>query len=481
MPGGLIQLAVYGAQDYYLTSNPQISFFKSVYRRYTNFSMEMINLVPTLSNKLLDPTQQLQITFTINRQGDLFKDIYFIFELPDIYSDGATQFQWINRIGEYIISRVDFNLGNRKIDTQYGEWMHIWSEVSLEESKIDGYNRMIANVPEVYDPTVANGGTYPVATSVLPSIRGRRVYVPLRFWFNENYGSAFPLIAVQYDSEPTVVLTLRPLLELYTIIDTITGFRVKPNPTTNPTQNIGYYLSYGSTTPANGLDIIPNMDINYIFLDRDERKRFALAEHEYLIKQIQLVMDQFIPGTLNNNTGTLELKIQHPVSSLYWVLRRSDYEEANQWFNYTNWAIQSTPPYFNPTSYNPFGIDVPITTDNYTAITEKNLVQSGTLLLNGVNRFDNKSWEFFNLTNNYQHQQRIPDDGIYSYSFSVENDNKYQPSGTCNMSRFNKIQLQLELLQSLPNTNYTYRIYVFAVNYNIFRMLGGLGDIEFSS
>lgn len=481
MPGGLIQLAVYGAQDYYLTSNPQISFFKSVYRRYTNFSMEMINLVPTLSNKLLDPTQQLQITFTINRQGDLFKDIYFIFELPDIYSDGATQFQWINRIGEYIISRVDFNLGNRKIDTQYGEWMHIWSEISLEESKIDGYNRMIANVPEVYDPTVANGGTYPVATSILPSIRGRRVYVPLRFWFNENYGSAFPLIAVQYDSEPTVVLTLRPLLELYTIIDTITGFRVKPNPTTNPTQNIGYYLSYGSTTPANGLDIIPNMDINYIFLDRDERKRFALAEHEYLIKQIQLVMDQFIPGTLNNNTGTLELKIQHPVSSLYWVLRRSDYEEANQWFNYTNWPIQSKPPYFNTSSYNPFGIDVPITTDNYTAITEKNLVQSGTLLLNGVNRFDNKTWEFFNLTNNYQHQQRIPDDGIYSYSFSVENDNKYQPSGTCNMSRFNKIQLQLELLQSLPNTNYTYRIYVFAVNYNIFRMLGGLGDIEFSS
>jgi hypothetical protein len=481
MPGGLIQLAVYGAQDYYLTSNPQISFFKSVYRRYTNFSMEMINLVPTLSNKLLDPTKPLQITFTINRQGDLFKDVYFIFELPDIYSDGTTQFQWINRIGEYIIAQVDFNLGNRRIDTQYGEWMHIWSEVSLEESKIDGYNRMIGNVPEVYDPATANGGTYPIATAVLPSIRSRRVYVPLRFWFNENYGSAFPLIAVQYDSEPTIVLTLRPLNELYTIIDTSSGFRVKPNPSNTPSQNIGYYLSYNSTTPANGLDIIPNIDINYIFLDRDERKRFALAEHEYLIKQIQLVSDQFIPGTLNNNTGTLELKIQHPVSSLYWVLRRSDYEEANQWFNYTNWAIQTKPPYFYPTTYNPFQADVPITTDNYTAITEKNLVQSGTLLLNGVNRFDNKTWEFFNLTNNYQHQHRIPDDGIYGYSFSIENDNKYQPSGTCNMSRFNKIQLQLELLQSIPNTNYTYRIYVFAVNYNIFRMLGGMGDIEFST
>jgi hypothetical protein len=486
MPGGLIQLAVYGGQDYYFTSNPQISFFKSVYRRYTNFSMELINLVPTMENRPLSLTQETIVTFTINRHGDLMKDSYFVFTLPDIYSDATYNFQWIKRIGEYIIKEVSFNVGSRKIDTHYCEWLHIWSELTTDAAKIQGYYDMIGNVPELYDPAAANtnGGTYPVGTAVLPSIRGRRIYVPLRFWFNENYGAAFPLIAMQYDSEPTIVLRLRPILELYTITDPLNNnYRVAPSPN-NPNHNIGNFLAYNSSNQSvSSLDIIPNMEVNYIFLDRDERKRFALSEHEYLIRQVQIVRDQFIPGTFNNDTRTLELKIQHPVASLYWFLRRSDLEQANQWYNFTNWPDPAKPPYYYPTTYNPFGADPTITQPNYTAITEKNLVQSGALLLNGINRFDAKSYEFFNLLNSFQHQQRIsPDNGIYSYSFALENEaGKYQPSGTCNMSRFNKVQLQLGVLQSPQGATYDFRINVFVVNYNVFRILGGLGDVEFSS
>lgn len=487
MPGGLIQLAVYGGQDYYFTSNPQISFFKSVYRRYTNFSMELINIVPTMSNKSLGLSQDTTITFTINRHGDLFKDVYFVFTLPDIYSNNTYNFQWIRRIGEYIIKQVDFNIGGRKIDSHYGEWLHIWSELTTDASKIAGYYEMIGNIPELYDPALANtnGGTYPSATAVIPSIKGRNIYVPLRFWFNESYGAAFPLIATQYDSEPQIVLTLRPILDLYTITDpNNNNYRVAPNPNISA-HNIGNFLSYNSTNQSvSSLDIVPNMEANYIFLDRDERKRFALSEHEYLIRQIQIVQDQFIPGTFNNDTRTLDLKVQHPTASLYWVLRRSDLELANQWSNFINWPDPTKPPNYYPATYNPFGAEADLTNPaNYIPVVEKNLVQSGALLLNGINRFDTKSHEFFNLINPYQHQPRISQDsGIYGYSFGLENDaSKYQPSGSCNMSRFNKIQLQLGVLQREPNTTYDYRIYVFVMNYNIFRILGGLGDVEFSS
>lgn len=486
MPGGIIQLAVYGAQDYYFTSNPQISFFKTVYRRYTNFSMELINVVPTLENRPLSLTQDTTITFTINRHGDLIKDCYFIFTLPNIYSDSSYNFQWIRRIGEYMIKEVSFNIGGRQIDKHYAEWLHIWSEITLDAAKIQGYYEMIGNVPELYDPATANtnGGTYPAASSVIPSIRSRRIIVPLRFWFNENFGAAFPLIAMQYDSEPQVILRLRPILELYTITDpSNNNYRVAPNPLI-PSHNIGNFLSYQSSNQSvSSLDIIPNMEVNYVFLDKDERKRFAMNEHEYVLRQIQLVQDQFIPGVLNNDTRTLELKVQHPTASLFWILRRTDLEQANQWSNFTNWPDPNKPPYYYPTTYNPFGPDTAITTETYTAITEKNLVQTGTLLLNGMNRFDAKPYEFFNLVNSYQHQPRISqDNGIYGYSFGLKNDpHEYQPTGSCNMSRFNKIQLQLGVLQAPQTATYDYRINVFVLNYNVFRMLGGLGDIEFAT
>ena len=166
MPGGIIQLAVYGAQDYYLTSNPQISFFKSVYRRHTNFSMEMINVLPTLENSLSSSTET-NIEFAINRNADLVKDMYFVFTLPNIYSTSVEKFQWIRNIGEFIIKEITFNIGSRQIDKQFGEWLHIWAELNLPEGKKDGYNRMIGNVAEIYDPeSVSGSSSYPSETSV---------------------------------------------------------------------------------------------------------------------------------------------------------------------------------------------------------------------------------------------------------------------------------------------------------------------------
>lgn len=476
MPGGLIQLAVYGGQDYYLTSNPQISYFKSVYRRYTNFSMEMINILPSTEKKL-ENASEVDITFTINRHGDLVKDIYFVFTLPDIYSNSTKKFQWIKRIGEYIIKEVSFNIGSRKIDTQYGEWLHIWNELNLDESKLAGYNRMIGNTTDLYDPETANpSGTYTASSSSAPSIKGRKIYVPLHFWFNESFGSALPLIAMQYDAEPTINIKLRKITDLFTVIDS--GDRIKPT----DSYNIGTFLSQGATASVTSLDISASIEANYIFLDKEERRRFALVEHQYLIKQIVKVENTLTPAT-SDTTYTEKLKIQHPTSSLIWVIRRSDLEAVNQWSNYTNWCQENIDPIYD--QGNPFSATDLVLATDFGSLKNKNIMLDAALKLNGINRFDSKDYGLFNLTNNYQHNIKIPKEGIYSYSFGLNN-NGYQPSGSCNMSRYNKIELQMTLTKKTSvsyddSSSYNYNWMLFSHNYNVFRIQGGLGDVEFST
>lgn len=482
MPGGIIQLAVYGGQDYYLTSNPQISFFKSVYRRHTNFSMEFINLLPEKENELNNSTEQ-EITFKLFRHGDLVKDVYFVFTLPDIYSGAAVdKFRWIRRIGEYIIKEIKIRIGVHDIDTQYGEWLNIWREMTLPESQKDGYNKMIGNLVEMYDPEkIPNISAYPEATASVPSIHGRKIYVPLNFWFNQSYGNALPLIAMQYDSEPEIIITLRELSHLYNVVSGSDVIRPAGG------HNIGKYLDNAHTNTATSLDISPSLEANYIFLDKDERKRFALVEHQYLIRQIQRVSDTFTPQSSNTEVS-LDLKIQHPTSALYWYVRRSDLEDLNQWDNFTNWPTADYDPlktYDGTVDNNPFAGGGYTLADDASSFKSKDIVRSAIIKLNGVDRFSEKDTGMFNLVNNFQHHTRIPKDGIYCYSFGIDT-NKYQPSGSCNMSRFNKIQLQIILQQKCGNGvtgsgNYNYTVNVYALNYNIFRLVGGLGDVEFSN
>ena len=212
MPGGLFQLAVYGSQDFYLTGNPQISFFKSVYRRYTNYAMESVEETLDTSTTIgMDSGTTLK--FTVKRVADLVKDIYFVLNLPAIYSSDSVQFQWIKNIGTNIIDQVKISIGGTEVDKHYGEWLNIWHELNLSQDKKDGYNKMIGNITELYDPAEApgNNGIYPHATvdSTIPSINTQKLYVPLIFWFNQNFGLALPLIALQ-KHEVFVTIELRP-------------------------------------------------------------------------------------------------------------------------------------------------------------------------------------------------------------------------------------------------------------------------------
>lgn len=494
--GALIQLE-YGNTDRmaFLTLNPQITHFKSVYRKYTNFATEFITVLPIQDSNLSWDTEQV-IEFTIPRDGDAIRDIYLTLELPDIYSNSQYQFQWIKRIGEYIVKEVTIKLDtNDNIDKHYPEWLHAYSELNYNEGKKNGYYKMIGNIPEMYDPANApgNNGTYPT-TTYAPSIVNRKIYLPLIFWFNKYASLSFPIIATQ-KSELKIRFLLRKLKELYTIIDPTTGYRIRPISTQH---YIGNFLVPGPgpvVNPSNNLNVTSRLEINNIFLDNEERKRFALSAHDYLITQVKKVSQ-----TSNTNNIAIDLKdISKPVTEIVFMVRRTDMEDVNEWSNFTNWNVENVPPYSNGYT-NPHGPPLTITTSNIKYYKTSNILKSATFKIQGneitsgdvlnndlptSTRLKGKDFIFYNLMENFYSNNNIPKEGIYTYSFSLDN-SSLQPNGAINMSSLNKKELSLILTDINSNgyyinSKYNYNVFIFAVNYEILTIMGGIGGIKYAN
>ena len=181
MGGGLMQLVAYGAQDVYLTGSPQITFFKVVYRRHTNFSVEPI---PQTFNGASDFGRT--VTCTINRNGDLITNMYVNINLAPVTDiSGGDDFGYVRRLGLAIVQHYKIEIGGSKLDEQYGDWLNIWYELSHKTGQERGYSRMVGDVPELTNINTTNKPQY-------------LMYVPLQFWFNRNNGLALPLIALQY-------------------------------------------------------------------------------------------------------------------------------------------------------------------------------------------------------------------------------------------------------------------------------------------
>lgn len=528
MPGGYIQLAAYGSQDFYLTANPQISFFKTVYRRYTHFSMDYYRLNPE-GNIGLNDQETITYNFKIDRNADLIHDIFFTFTLPDIYSNDDTEFRWIKNIGYNIIDKVSIYIGGSVIDEHYGEWFQIWNELTTPNDKKELLNKMIGNIPELYDPPNAPGnhGIYPnsnlqtgrTALNAAPSILGRKIRVPLIFWFNRNPSLAIPLIALQYDPVQ-INITCRKITDLYTVKDIIStsksyGSIIKPE-TTNEYYNRYYGIQNFVNRPEMFSGVIgnkqlinfaidPYLDINYIYLETKEMKNFAQTEHKYLIEQVRQSSYKGIVGS-----QTLDLQIHHPTSIMIIVCKRSDVEDRNDWNNYTNWVLEETPPLslgFENPYYNKYERDFikdgnkyqanvnkiaweRVNEVNYNLKKDKNCLKSISLNLNGVDRFSTQDPEFFNYQQAFSFSKTGPKEGIYPYSFSID-PFKFQPSGSCNMSRFNKIELNVETQEvPIPSESiegeklenlYKYDINVYTIHYNILRVVSGMGNVEFTN
>ena len=397
MGGGLLQLVAYGAQDVYLTGNPQITFFKVVYRRHTNFSMESIE--QTFNGSV---GFGKRVTCQISRNGDLIHRMYLQAAVPDAASNDT----YVDMIGLALIKSVELEIGGQRIDKHYGEWMYIWNELSLPVGKASGFAKMVGE-----------------HTTLLESAGPKHLYIPLEFFFCRNPGLALPLIALQYHEVKVNI-----------------EFRDKAGCTRT-----------GATQPTE--DLQASLWVDYIFLDTDERRRFAQLSHEYLIEQLQFTGDESVTGVNNK----VKLNFNHPVKELVWVVQHDTVIGSNQWFNFTN---------------DPSSPSVTLANENGSS-----LLEAAKLQLNGHDRFAERKAAYFNLVQPFQHHENVPSSpGINVYSFALQPES-HQPSGTLNMSRIDSAVLNLTTVTPAPAA----KIKVFAVNYNVLRIMSGMGGLAYSN
>lgn len=459
MGGGLMQLVAYGAQDIYLTGNPQITFFKVVYRRHTNFSLESIEQTFNGNAEF-----SKRVSCTISRNGDLIHRMYLRTDIPELtipaHATNDRGVRWLNWLGHILIKSVEIEIGGQRIDKHYGEWLHIWNELTQTAGHALGYANMVGNTPELTKLTVA-AAAGPGAT-----IPRQTLWIPLQFWFCRNPGLALPLIALQYH-EVRINIEFRDARDCYWAGEKAAGVWA-----TNQAL-VQTAPSLGSTS----------LFVDYIYLDTDERRRFAQVSHEYLIEQLQFTGDE----STSQSQNKIKLNFNHPTKELIWVVQKdqvvSDSDTTTylgkQWFNFTDRADGSV----TASSWDMVGAGAPggfgaLFESIYT--TGANPVQSAKLQLNGHDRFSERDGRYFNLVQPYQHHECIPATGINVYSFGLKPE-EHQPSGTCNMSRIDNAILNLTLTAQAVASGAANKIKVFAVNYNVLRILSGMGGLNFSN
>lgn len=461
MGGGLMQLVAYGAQDIYLTGNPQITFFKIVYRRHTNFAIESIE--QTFNG---NPDFGKKVTCNISRNGDLISRIYLRVELPTISVAPGKAFRWVNWLGHVLIKSVEIEIGGQRIDKHCGEWLHVWNELTQTSGRALGYANMVGNDSDL---TKLYANRSNATTNLI--VPGTVLYIPLQFWFCTNPGLALPLIALQYH-EVKINLEMRDWREL-SWVGTVD---VAGNATVDP-QYSGFSPSISQAS----------LYIDYYFLDTEERKRFAQVSHEYLITQLQWVDES---STISN--PKIKLVFNHPCKELIFMAQRDDVASntvvenssrvelyGGQSYNFTD--AQEENPYI------PAGdLTVASGTGGYgetvyqNTVAGDNMITQAKLQLNGHDRFSPiRDGRFFNLVQPYQHHQNIPSRGINVYSFALKPE-EHQPSGSCNMSRIDTAMLEIKLSNKTSSNKVT-RIKIYTVNYNVLRIMSGMGGLAYSN
>ena len=444
MGGGLMQLVAYGAQDIYLTGNPQITFFKVVYRRHTNFSMEAIQQTFNGTAAAAGST----MTATISRNGDLVSRLWLDVKLSTTglrvnTLSSHSYINWCNNTGHAFVKQCEVEIGGQMIDRHYSQWLDVWNELTdHDESEWVGLNKHAAQNAYL----TSNAAS---AVTTIGTMDNQKLYVPLQFWFCRNPGLALPLIALQYH-EVKVKLVTRSVNALI-------------NTDNSGTSNV-------AITGAPTIELWAD----YIYLDTDERRRFAQVSHEYLIEQVQ------------RQTGTVaksnKLNFNHPVKFLVWTNQSaaSGFGEVAYVagtnaaldavsLNVANAAISGGNDYFNYTQVAGYGTEVISGVSSEEAFTKANLQ------LNGHDRFAKRDATYFRTCQPLQAGLRVPSKRIYCYSFALKPE-EHQPSGTCNFSRIDNAQLILTETTTLAGN-----LTIYAVNYNVLRIMSGMGGLAYSN
>ena len=412
-----MQLVAYGTQDIVLTSNPEITFFKVIYRRHTNFAVESIN-------QTFNGTVGFgkKVSATISRNGDLITDCWLEIVLTKDTANGAKTFY----PAEALLREIKLDIGGQQIDKHYDDWLRVHDSLFRSNDEKDAYRRLTDFVDGEATASV------------------KRFYVPLVFFFNTQPGLALPLIALQYHE-------VKIEFDLASSVDGIST----------------------SVQPA------VTLWVDYIFLDVDERRRFAQSAHEYLIEQLQFTGAETVTPARGSTTSVrTRLNFNHPCKYLAWVIKGSTHG-------------QYTAPFT--------AADVANTATYAEALAP---LYDAKLTLNGHDRFDTRRGSYFNQVQPMQTMKVNPPAGIYLYSFALK-PHEHQPSGTCNFSRIDNATLQMTLKKAsgdavvtaaapsgsvalaedvVANSATTLtQLRVYAKNYNILRIMSGMGGLAYAN
>ena len=556
MGGGLMQLVSYGAQDIYISGNPQITFWKVLYKRHTNFAMEAIEVT---FNGQADFGRR--VTAVISRNADLMYRTYIQVTLPQIYLlVPNTRFRWLNYVGHRLIKQVEIEIGGSRIDRQYGDWMQIWTQLTQPLGTQVSFDDMVGNSADLVLLKDAAGVALDAtcaaseATNSCLSRAGtplKTLYIPLQFWYCRNPGLAIPLIALQYHEVRINVEFEQNYNCCYADVAQQDAYGTLP--TYPSTINLG-----NGVTAVSQLQLVAaSLYIDYVYLDTEERRRFAQQSHEYLIDQLQFTGDETVTASSNK----IQMNFNHPVKELVWIVQRDSFVDCNapptpwiqealgqQPFNYSDdwstegivtavlgrgalatngsenspvptWSLssgagapsgafqQAAAPYIAglgaasgaglSTGSQIYGSDGTIQADNFFEGTTnyllakvilasnvkcegKNPVEVAKVQLNGQDRFDEREGRYFDKVQPWQHHTRTPSVGINVYSFALKPE-EHQPSGTCNFSRIDKATLNLTLSVNTVQQQRTAKVRIYAVNYNVLRVMSGMGGLAYSN
>lgn len=550
MGGGLMQLVSYGAQDIYISGNPQITFWKVLYKRHTNFAMEAIEVT---FNGQADFGRR--VTAVISRNADLMYRTYIQVTLPQItLTDPNVRFRWLNYVGHRLIKQVEIEVGGSRIDRQYGDWMQIWTQLTQPTGTQQSFDDMVGNSADLVllkdGAGVAMDATCAAseATNSCLSRAGtplKTLYIPLQFWYCRNPGLAIPLIALQYHE-------VRINVEFEQNYNCCYADR-NAGPGTVPVQT-SLNLGNGVTSISQLQLVAASLYVDYVYLDTEERRRFAQQSHEYLIDQLQFTGDETVTASSNK----IQMNFNHPVKELVWVVQRDSFVDCNspptpwisealgqQPFNYTDdWNTEGivtavlgrgalatngsgAVPTFSVSAGSGAGSGASFTygavylpglgaatnsglttgseiydgdgntddqffegTTNYllakvilasgVKCEGKNPVEVAKIQLNGQDRFSEREGRYFDKVQPWQHHTRTPSTGINVYSFALKPE-EHQPSGTCNFSRIDKATLNLTLSVNTVRNQRTAKVRIYAVNYNVFRVMSGMGGLAYSN
>lgn len=528
-----MQIVAYGTQDLFLTGEPDITFWKISFKQYTNFAMESIEQT---FNGQADFGRR--VTATLSRNGDLAHKTCVQVTLPEINQDmnpnGPVYARWLDYIGEQLIAQVEVEIGGQRIDRQYGDFMHIWNQLTMTEEQKRGYFKLIGHTTQLTyltDPDFAdlNGpcaGTTGPAQVCAPrnALPETTLYIPLLFWFCKNPGLALPLLALQFH-DVKINIDFRPLGECLWAVTTLT-------------EAAGNKMCTGA---MNQSMVAASLYIDYIFLDTNERRKVAQSPHEYLIEQLQYTGDEAVGAA----SAKIKLNFNHPTKVLIWVVQPDinvDYCGSFQAehilfkllgaqpFNYTD-ALDALPNSIaaygsqaanlqvingsgmfempgaaglaSGSMYQNSSTGAPLLPFGSTATAAESAVSdAGTyvlaetaidmhcygenpvvvckLQLNGQDRISEREGSYFDTYQPFNHFTRSPDTGINSYSFAIRAED-HQPCGTCNFSRIDNANLNIVLSSNTVSGTATCKVRVYAVSYNIVRVTNGLAGQAYAS